>query len=176
MSQPKEPRPVKLVASIFSPRKELIGEALRLMSEEFGSTDYLSRFIPFDYTDYYREEMGWPLVRRFVSFEGLIDPSFLPEVKLFTNGLEGHFASAGRRGVNVDPGYLSEFHLILATGKGFAHRPYLRDGVYADLTLIYRDKAFRPLEWTYPDYRSKETIDILTKLRRKYVFQLKERR
>ena len=176
MSQPKEPRPVKLVASLFSPRKELIGEAMRLMSEKFGPTDYLSRFIPFDYTDYYREEMGGPLIRRFASFEALIDPSFLPEIKLFTNGIEDRFASVGKRGVNIDPGYLSEFHLVLATGKGYAHRPYLRDGIYADLTLIYRDKDFRPLEWTYPDYGSKETIDILTKVRRKYVFQLKERR
>ncbi len=128
MSQPKEPRPVKLVASIFSPRKELIGEALRLMSEKFGPTDYLSRFIPFDYTDYYREEMGGPLIRRFASFEALIDPSFLPEIKLFTNGIEDRFAR-WKEGREYRPGLPSEFHLVLATGKGYAHRPYLRDGI-----------------------------------------------
>jgi hypothetical protein len=64
-------------------------------------------------------------------------------------------------------------HLILATGKGYAHRPYLRDGIYADLTLIYRDKSFHSLPWTYPDYAGEEVIGMLTRIRGKYLMQLK---
>jgi len=118
-------------------------------------------------------EMGSPLVRRFASFEALVKPEALPEVKLFANGIEDHLSSQGKRRVNIDPGYLTEFHLILATGKGYAHRPYLRDGIYADLTLVYRDGTFRPLEWTYPDYASEGVIRILTKMRAKYILQIR---
>ena len=78
----------------------------------------------------------------------------LPEIKLTTNRLEEQWATPeGNRRINIDPGYLCLQHVVLATTKGYTHRPYLRDGIYADLTLIYRDKSFQPLEWTYPDYR-----------------------
>jgi hypothetical protein len=176
LSKPKEPKPVKLIAGIFSPQRDLVGKALESLSEGYGKPDFISEFLPFDYTDYYGPEMGSPLVRRFASFEELVKPDVLPDIKIFTNGIEDRLSSQGKRHVNIDPGYLSEFHLILATGKGYAHRPYLRDGIYADLTLIYRDKAFHPLEWTYPDYRGRVIMDILMKIREKYIFQLRKER
>jgi len=173
LSKPKEPKPVKLIAGVFSPRQELIGEVMESLSERYGAPDFISEVLPFDYTDYYGPEMGSPLVRRFASFEELVKPESLPDVKRFTNSIEDRLSLQGKRRVNIDPGYLSEFHLILATGKGYAHRPYLRDGIYADLTLIYRNKAFHPLEWTYPDYASEGVIRILTKIREKYLLQIK---
>ena len=75
--------------------------------------------------------------------------------------------------MNIDPGYIAKAHLILATGKGYSHRPYLRDGIYADLTLIYCNKAFQSLPWTYPDYAGEEMIGIFTRIRDKYVLQVK---
>ena len=63
--------------------------------------------------------------------------------------MEGRFTEGGKRRLNIDPGYIAQAHLILATGKGFSHRPYLRDGIYADLTLIFQDGTFRSLPWTY---------------------------
>jgi len=92
---------------------------------------------------------------------------------LFTNAIEERFSKLGKRQVNIDPGYLTAFHLILGTGKSYAHRPYLRDGIYADLTLLYKDKNFQPLEWTYPDYAGEDLRGILEKIRRKYIQQLK---
>jgi hypothetical protein len=173
LSKPREPKPVKLVTSIFSPQGDLIGEALASLSERYGSPDYISGFLPFDYTDYYGPEMGSPLVRRLASFEALVKPEVLPDVKLFANGIENRLSYQEKRRVNIDPGYVTEYHLILATGKGYAHRPYLRDGIYADLTLIYRNGAFCPLEWTYPDYASEGVVRILTKIREKYILQLR---
>jgi len=76
--------------------------------------------------------------------------------------------------VNIDPGYVAAAHLILATGKGYDHRPYLRSGIYADLTLVYRAGAFRPLPWTYPDYAAPETLAIIQSVRRKYLGQLQK--
>jgi hypothetical protein len=75
--------------------------------------------------------------------------------------------------VNIDPGYLSQAHLILATGKGYTHRPYLRNGIYADLTLIYQGKKFRSLPWTYPDYADEKQLAMLEVIRARYLLQLK---
>ncbi|MBE9545993.1 MAG: DUF4416 family protein [Proteobacteria bacterium] len=174
MSKPKRPEPVKLISSIFSPDKDLLAEILKELSKKYGRADFISEFIPFDYTDYYAKEMGQSLVRRFVSFEELMRPESLPEIKAFTNGIEERFLNGGKRKANIDPGYISKYHLILATGKSYAHRPYLRDGIYADLTLIYRDKTFQPLEWSYPDYAGKNIIGMFNRIREKYLLQLRE--
>jgi hypothetical protein len=87
--------------------------------------------------------------------------------------VEERFISDRKRRVNIDPGYISLAHLILATGKGYTHRPYLRDGIYADLTLIYIGKSFRSLPWTYPDYAEEGAIEMFNRIRAKYVAQLK---
>jgi Domain of unknown function (DUF4416) len=58
------------------------------------------------------------------------------------------------RTVNLDPGLLTEENVLLATGKNYSHRVYLRDGVFADLALVYRKGEYRPLPWTYPDLAS----------------------
>lgn len=174
MSKIHIPDPVKLISSIFSPERDILAETIRRLFKEFGDTDYISKLIPFDYTDYYREEMGGFLVRRFISFDRLIDPGDLSRVKLFANSIEEDLAREGKRRVNIDPGYISEAHLILATGKKYTHRPYIGDGIYADLTLIYRDRTFQPLEWTYPDYAEEGIIDMLSRMRKKYLVQLAE--
>jgi hypothetical protein len=175
MSTPRQAEDVKLIASLFSGESRLLGEAIRALSERYGGIDFISAPAPFDYTDYYAKEFGGSLIRRFVSFARLIRPESLPEVKCWTNALELSLAKEGRRCVNIDPGYLARAHLILATGKGYAHRPYLRDGIYADLTLLYQAKSFQALPWTYPDYASGEMTGMLTRIRERYVLQLKGR-
>jgi hypothetical protein len=173
MSEPQPPEAVKLIASLFSGDARLLGDAVKAMSERHGEPDFISAPTPFDYTDYYEKEFGGSLIRRFVAFERLIRPETLPDIKMWTNALEKRLATEGRRRVNIDPGYLAKAHLILATGKGYTHRPYLREGIYADLTLIYRDKSFHPLPWTYPDYAGAEMVGILTRIRERYLLQLK---
>jgi hypothetical protein len=162
-----------LIASLFSGDGCLIADAIEAVSEKYGRADFISAPVSFDYTDYYAKEFGGSLVRRFVAFERLIRPESLPDVKLWTNDLEQRLSMEGQRRVNIDPGYLAKAHLILATGKGYTHRPYLRDGIYADVTLVYRDKKFHPLPWTYPDYAGEEMIGILARIREKYILQLK---
>jgi len=174
MSRPKVPEPVKLVASVFSQDLKLITAVLGEMTEKFGNVDFVSEVFPFEATSYYEREMGNGLIRRFFSFDKIIMPDKLPQIKHSTNEIEEVFSDDRRnRRVNIDPGYISLSHLILATGKGYSHRPYLRDGIYADLALLFREKSFHTLEWTYPDYSSKEIVGLMNIIRRKYVFQLK---
>jgi hypothetical protein len=173
MSDPQPPEVVKLIASLFSGDGRMLGDAVQALSEKYGKADFISVPAPFTYTDYYEKEFGGSLIRRFIAFERLIRPETLPDVKLWTNALEKRLSAEGRRRVNIDPGYLAKAHLILATGKGYTHRPSLREGIFADLTLIYRDKSFHTLPWTYPDYAGGEVIGMLTRIRDKYLLQMK---
>ena len=140
MSKPGTVEPVKLFFSVFAKETELLSKTIENLSSTYGQPDFISAVMPFDYTDYYCAEMGENLVRRFLAMEKLIRPEALPDIKLATNEIEDKAALDSRRQVNIDPGYISKAHLILATGKAYTHRPYLRDGIYADLTLVYQGK------------------------------------
>lgn len=173
MSRPAPAQPVKLFFSVFAATDLLISETIARLAASYGQPDFISPQLLFDYTDYYNPEMGEKLWRRFLSMEKLIIPEDLPDIKLATNELENEWAQNDRRRVNIDPGYLSLAHLILATGKGYTHRPYLRDGIYADLTLVYQGKKFCALPWTYPDYADEKQLAMLDKIRARYLVQLK---
>ena len=173
MSRPASAEPVKLIFSVFAALPDRIRHAIEELAGGYGNPDYVSPVLPFHYTDYYSPEMGGPLVRRFVSMESLIRPEQLPDIKLATNEMEAQSCDNGRRRINIDPGYLAKPHLILATGKGYTHRPYLRDGIYADLTLIYQKGRFHSLPWTYPDYADAAQQKFFEAIRSRYLAQLK---
>ena len=173
MSKPRPAEAVKLLMSHIYADGNMLKRVLEALSEHYGDIDFVGARMPFHYTDYYTVEMGSSLERRFVFFNALISPESLPDVKLYTNDIEEKTSDGGKRRVNIDPGYISQAHLILATGKGYTHRPYLRDGIYADLTLIYTGKSFQSLPWTYPDYGEKPVIEMFGRMRSRYLLQLK---
>ena len=174
MGSREVPKPVKLIMSLITSDDLLLHQAVEALAGKYGEVDYESDRLPFDCTDYYTPEMGEGLFRRFCTFRPLIPRDALVRIKQETNELEEQFAVEGKRRINIDPGYICAEHLILATTKGYNHRPYLGEGIYADLTLIYRDEAFRPLEWTYPDYASPQIREILQGIRKRYLQELQE--
>ncbi len=172
MSQPALPLPVKPVVSLILTREDLGPPVMARLSEFFGPPDLVGPWHPFTATDYYHREMGAPLGRRCAAFLHLADPARLAAWKLFTNGLEEKWALAGRRTVNLDPGYVAKERLVLATGKNFSHRIYLNDSIYSDLTLVYGQGSFQSLPWTFPDYAGEELREFFNLIRRKYMWQL----
>lgn len=164
--------PEKLIMGILTSRPHRLPELEKELVREYGPIDYRSRQIPFTYTDYYSEEMGPGIQRLFLSFADLISPDRLAEIKLWSNRIEGMFAEEGQRKVNIDPGMLSLGKLILASTKDNAQRIPLSKGIYAEITLIYTKKKYRPLPWTYPDYQSDEYLPVLTHIRDIYKQQL----
>lgn len=160
--------------SLLASRDDLFHQGVLDLRMAFGEVNFISKRFAFDLTDYYAQEMGGNLFRHFLTFERLIPMSFLPDIKERTNHLEEKYSSPnGNRQINIDPGYLCLEHVILATTKGYTHRPYLKEGIYADLTLIYQNKTFQPLNWTYPDYRQEEVIRLFNQFRKKYMEILK---
>jgi hypothetical protein len=174
MSVPRKPKPAKLFVSVISAAPKRITRVLAALVELYGPMDFVSAVIPFDHTDYYYAEMGTPLWRRFASFVPLIGQGDLVRIKEETNEIEGRMSDGERRSVNIDPGYLVAERLVLATGKNCAHRIYLDRGIYADLTLVFQQKAYRPLPWTYPDYGDERLHGWLGALRQKYLLQLRQ--
>jgi hypothetical protein len=146
----------------------------KVLEEEFGTVCLSSARFPFTETNYYNREMGEGLLREFIAFEALVSMERISDIKLRTNWMEHtYFSSDGRRTVNIDPGYITSAKVVLATTKDFQHRLYLGNGIYAEVTLRYRKSSFYPWEWTYRDYRRRETIDFFNRLREVYRAKLK---
>ena len=70
------------------------------------------------------------------------------------------------RPLNLDPGYLTAAKLVLASTKDHSHRLYLAEGIYAEVTLYYRDGRWQPREWTFPDYRRADYQEFFNAARR----------
>ena len=81
-----------------------------------------------------------------------IDPGILAAVKAATNKIEERKAvttpNSMKRSINLDPGYITLGKLVLASTKDHAHRIYLGQGIYAEVTLEYREGGWRSRDWT----------------------------
>jgi hypothetical protein len=154
----KEFQKVKLFSGFIYKDETVYRDVKEHLSAVFSPVDLESDAFNFDFTTYYNEEMGSPLFRRFVSFSELIRPEQLPDIKLLTNTIEIETACEGNRTVNLDPGYLSEANVIIATTKNYYHRVPLAKGIYAHMEYVIKGKKVCPLEWTYPDFKSEDYL------------------
>ena len=168
-------KPVKLIAGFIFKDRQAFDKAKAILIRRFGKVDFESQPIPFGLTDYYREEIGEGLSKVFISFDKLIFPQAIPKIKLLTNNIERKFSLAGKRLVNIDPGYLDLAKLVLASTKDYAHRIYLDKGIYVEITLSYQGKSFQGWQWTYPDFRTSEYINIFNHIRGLYAEQQRKR-
>ena len=165
------PEPALLLVSILGRKDERLLAVIPELESRFGPLDCLTPELPFDFSPYYEREMGRPLWRRLAVFAEPFHRQQLPAVKNLTNKIECKLADpSGRRTVNLDPGYLAIEHLVLATTKKSYHRPYLGEGIYAVLTLIYQHGGYQALPWTYPDYASEYYTGFFADLRSKLLW------
>ncbi|MBQ9564117.1 MAG: DUF4416 family protein [Synergistaceae bacterium] len=147
---------VKRIAGILYPDDERLDWVLDGLTRLWGEPDLVSEPVPFDKTSYY-QDIAPDLTRRFACFPGLADAGGLADWKHQSHELEEESARlAGRplRTVNIDPGYVDGARLVLASTKDHAHRVWLRDGIYAEVTLRYRFGKWESFDYTFPDFRS----------------------
>lgn len=175
MGTVKEFGKIKLITGILSTLSSEKGYLKERLTREFGPVDYESPEFDFTFTDYYDLEMGKNIKRFFWSFSDLIQPDLLPDIKLKTNDIEKEFTEKGNRKINIDPGLLSLSSLILATTKNNVHRIPLQKGIYGETTLLYINREFKNLPWTYPDYSSAEYHKIFEEIRKILKKDLKRR-
>lgn len=92
----------------------------------------------------------------------------MPEIKTEANKIENNFLEHGKRRINIDPGLITLENICLVTTKPYTHRIYLGKGIWSEITLIYKGESYQKLEWTYPDYGSKELIEFFNGIREQY--------
>ncbi|MCC6544900.1 MAG: DUF4416 family protein, partial [Nitrospirae bacterium] len=145
------------------------------LSSALGPIDMESPVWTWSNSTYYEKEMGTDLKRTFLFYERPITPDQLADIKHITNEMEKgsgmDTANLPERPINIDPGYLTLAKVVLASAKDYAHRIYIGKGIYAEVTLIYRDKTFNSMSHTYPDYGSDDYIAMFNMARERFYSQ-----
>lgn len=167
--------PVKLFSALTYVQNAPIKDIYNDLDHHFSAIELKSKVYDFStFTDYYEPEMGKGLFKLFLIFAKLLPPEELTAVKLATNAIEEKYMLEQKRTINLDPGYISEAKLVLATTKNYTHRIYLNNGIFGDVHLQYQDQSFQVQPWTYPDYKQPEIIQFFNQVRLKYFHQLGE--
>jgi hypothetical protein len=174
----KPPVPAKYFAAVMVQGPVRHAEVETRLLQRWGPIEHCSAIYDFSrFSTYYDGEMGGQVWKYFVTFRPLLPPDSLVEVKLFVEELQEAFALTGaggrRRTVNLDPGYLTGWNVVLSTVKNRAHRIYLGQGTYAEVALLFRAGKFQTLPWTYPDYADPEVLGFFGRVRSDYLGQLK---
>jgi len=172
-------QPVKLIVGILAYDEIALAASRQVLLDVHGAADLVSEVWPFDMTEYYVNEAGPNMVRQFMAFKVLIDPGRLVGIKHETNRMEQELAkqldTPYPRPVNFDPGFIEPSKLVLASTKNFAHRIYIGDHMYAEVTLTYNKGKWESFPFTFPDYKSGRYNAFLNKVRQTLVQQLRER-
>jgi hypothetical protein len=166
------------VVAAFSRHEQALRWAEERLVGLFGPIALVSPPYRFCQTAYYLQSMGPELSKHFLVFENLVAPDCLPDAKHRTNALEEELARQElypeERPLNLDPGILSLGKFQLATTKDQAHRIYLRDGIFAEVTLRFQAGAWEPWPWTYADYREPYVRNFLRQARDYYRERLRQ--
>ena len=147
-------------------KKEYYTAVKESLSGLFGEIAFESPAMAWDNSDYYREELGWPITRTFIFFKDKIDPLILPDIKLATNKIEEEFSINNKRNINLDPGYMTLSKVVLASTKNYSHRLYIGKGIFAELTLVHTKGSYQPQMFTYRDYAAAECIKVFEAARK----------
>ena len=170
MGQIHQHKPALLFAAISSRYSQAIEWAIAKANENsnWGSTSNASPLFDFTETSFYTTSMGADLKKQLVAFQ-LFRPENLAEFKITSNQWEQQYAATHdhpeERPLNIDPGYLTEAKLVLATTKDRDHRIYVGSGIYAEVTLHYYQGSWEASRWTYPDYQRADFHEFLTQCR-----------
>lgn len=161
--------PVLPIMAAFSRYPAALDWARERAQQEWGPLALRSSTFEFQETDFYTATMGASIQKELWAFETLILPDRLAPMKHQTNAWEAEYGTRHPapepRPLNLDPGYLTEAKLVLATTKDRDHRIYLTEGIYAEVTLHYQSRAWQSRPWTYPDYQRADYHAFLTQCR-----------
>jgi Domain of unknown function (DUF4416) len=167
-----------LIVAAFSRHADALAWGRQRLSEEFGAIALTGEPYPFDHTAYYAPSMGPDLFKQLLVFEALVPLDSLAKWKRAAIDLEMELAASGRfpepRPLNLDSGLLTLGKFMLATTKDQAHRIYLGDSIFAEVTLRYCDGAYEPWPWTYADYREEGVRNFLNEAREYYKQRLRK--
>lgn len=180
----KQPPPSVRFAAVFSHSPEVLARVWPRLEAAWGPLAVLGTAFHFVESEYYLKTMcpgTTQLFKQLAVFAEPYDPGHLSQDKLQSNRWEeewgeewgwgeslvdsGVVADRSLRLVNIDPGYMSMTKLVLASTKNREHRLYLQSGIYAEVTLAYRDQRWQAFPWTYADYQRPDVLEYLARAR-----------
>ena len=169
MGSPAPHSPVVRLLAVITRHAEALAWSVERATAAWGPVALQSEAFAFAETDYYRATMGEGLTKTFLAFQQRADPGDVGQWKHATNRWEGEYAAlavhAEPRPLNLDPGYITLAKLVLASTKDHAHRIYLGDGMFAEVTLYFKGGQWLPREWTFPDYRRPDYQQFFVRVR-----------
>jgi hypothetical protein len=172
MGEATEHRRVLAIMAVLSRYDAAIEWARQRCTQHWGPVALESDRFEFRETTFYDATMGSGLIKVLWAFEPLIDPTSLATRKRLTNQWEHEYAELHLvpepRPLNLDPGYLTEAKLILASTKDRDHRIYLEQGIFAENTLFFHAGSWQKRPWTYPDYQRADYHQFLVRCREYY--------
>jgi len=169
MARVQQIPPGRLIVSVIYSSRDALADSLKVIERKLGRVLYETTELPCSSQEMYREEMGDNLQRRLFSFERKTARDSLVEIKKICHKIEPQFADHVHdylfRTVNIDPGILTPDNLVMASHREYNHRIYLRDGVFAQIELIWSQDCFMRLPWTNPDFCEDKAIEFLKRVR-----------
>ncbi len=161
MGEIKRSEPVIFFAGLMLKQGHELNEYLKYV-EEFGHIVGIHGPVNFSkISDYYDEEMGKNIQKYYFFTNKIFDPEELRQLKIRSNEIEDKLKENGNRTMNFDVGYIELSKFVLASTKNFYHRVYLGKGIYAEITMYFKNKEFRWLPWTYQDYKDGKVMELL---------------
>ncbi len=180
MASTKRVEPVIRLCAVITRHAAARQWAIDRIGDRWGGTSIVSPEIPFEAGGYYTASMGSDLTKVLVATAGVCDPAELADWKHESNRWEteyaANFSHEEDRPLNLDAGYATQAKLVLATTKDRDHRIYLRDGMFAEVTLCYVGRKWQSHRWTYPSYRAEKVSEFVTGCRNQLRAHLKETR
>lgn len=154
------------IGTLYSDQQVFL-HSKEILERDFGQELLTTPPLPWDYSPYYRNELGSPIARQFIFFKDLFDTGTLADIKIRTTEIEDSLSTGGKRRINLDPGYLTLAKVVLASTKNYSHRLNLGKRIYGEVTLIYAEKegSFKSHLFTYRDYQEKSCIDMFLSVR-----------
>ena len=165
--------PGKALIGVLFQKEDIYQQFLRHLETIEVEIELESEFYKFDSTDYYQEEMGSGLYRIFLSLKGLYPVEQSVSLKNETNSWENEWKEAGKRTLNLDPGYLDLHKVVLLSGKEGPQKIYLGGGIWSDLNLIRKAGRFEALPWTFPDLHESRYHPFFERVRENLKLDLK---
>ena len=154
----------KLIVAVMYSDNHLLKAAIKKLGKKFGEAESESKEYPFNFTDYYAEEFGDNLLKKFLCFGRNISKEDLPEVKKFTNNLEKLFAAGGKRRINIDPGYIDSKELVMASNKTASFKQSIAENIFAHRLLEFNGKEAVIFRHTFADYKTDENKNFFERI------------
>ncbi|TWT68995.1 DUF4416 family protein [Crateriforma conspicua] len=169
MSDLRPVEPVVRICGVIAKQEAWRQTAIDWLVQRWGPVCETSQPLAFEAGGFYTPTMGDGLVKQVVAFDGFADPAGLAPWKTATNRWESELAERidadVPRPINLDVGYITQAKWVLATVKDRDHRMYLRDGIFAEVTLNYVGRRWVHHRWTYPSYRTDPIADFAMRCR-----------